>query len=389
MNTARAREIEEIASDWLIRRDSGEWSLPDDAALQQWLNLATANRVAFLRLELAWEDAARLKALGAGVQGDRPAAPGSWNLTPFFEGEAEDEARQALASAASEVPDVECSLSKADLHDHVSQSGESVHAASSRTIVRQSKSVFFKKGSLIAAAASVVLAVGFATLLTFGPAGGRYATPVGGLASVPMADGSKVTLNTNSQIRIALTAHERSVELRQGEAFFEVSKDPQRPFVVRAGDKRVIAVGTKFSVRRDGDEIAVVVTEGKVRVAEGPGTSAFRDGGSADVFLTPGSIARMGESGVLVQRESLPDAEEMLSWRAGVLMFRNQTLADAVAEFNRYNARKLVIRDPAVASLKVEGNFRATSIDAFVRLLESGFPVHAEAQDDQIVLTAR
>jgi transmembrane sensor len=107
------------------------------------------------------------------------------------------------------------------------------------------------------------------------------------------------------------------------------------------------------------------------------------------VFLTPGSIARAGEAGVLVQRKTLPEAEEQLSWRAGVLMFRNQSLAEAAAEFNRYNLQKIVIRDPAVAALKIEGNFRATNVEAFVRLLESGFPVRAETQADQIVLATK
>jgi transmembrane sensor len=204
-----------------------------------------------------------------------------------------------------------------------------------------------------------------------------------------MADGSKVTLNTDSQIRISLTDTERRVELGHGEAYFEVSKDPNRPFIVRAGSKRVIAVGTKFSVRREGDDIEVVVTEGKVRLEDSAGGRESRADGSADVFLTPGSVARADEAGVLVQRMTLPEAEEQLSWRTGVLMFRDQSLQEAVAEFNRYNERKIVIEDPAVASLKIEGNFRATNLEAFVRLLESGFPVRAELKPDQIVLRSK
>src|SRR5262249_39417186 len=93
-----------------------------------------------------------------------------------------------------------------------------------------------------------------------------YRTPVGGIESVPTADGSTITLNTDSQIRVALSASERRIELKHGEAYFEVAHDPNRPFVVHAGNKRVIAVGTKFSVRRDYDDVQVVVTEGKVRL---------------------------------------------------------------------------------------------------------------------------
>ena len=70
-------------------------------------------------------------------------------------------------------------------------------------------------------------------------------------------------------------------------------------------------------------------------------------------------------------------------------MIRVQSLGEAAAEFNRYNVRKIVIQEPAVAALKIEGNFRATNVEAFVRLLESGFPVRAETKADQIVVAAK
>jgi transmembrane sensor len=376
MGTQRTHKIDAVASDWLIRRESGAWSAADQARLDEWLNAATLNRVAFLRLELAWEDAARLKALGAGIAGDRPPPPGHWNLTPFFDPPAsvssDNDPQTVLSEPASACPTIE----------------ESAYLAA--PAAGRAKPLGFRQRKLaLSAAAALLLAVGCGLYLAFAPNGERYATPVGGLASVPMPDGSNVTLNTDSQIRIALTDTERRVELGHGEAFFEVSKDPKRPFVVRAGDKRVIAVGTKFSVRREGDDIEIVVTEGKVRVEDGAARQDSRVGGSADVFLTPGSIARADDAGVLVQRRTLPEAEEHLSWRTGWLMFRDQGLADAIAEFNRYSARKIVIQDPAIASLKIEGNFRATNVEAFVRLLESGFPVRAEVRADQILLTAK
>jgi transmembrane sensor len=376
MGTQRTHKIDAVASDWLIRRESGAWSAADQARLDEWLNAATLNRVAFLRLELAWEDAKRLKALGAGIAGDRPPPPGRWNLTPFFDSHAsefsDNDPETVLSEPASARPTIE----------------ESPYLAA--PAAGRAKPLGLRQRKLaLSAAAALLFAVGGGLYLAFAPKGERYATPVGGLASVPMPDGSNVTLNTDSQIRIALTDTERRVELGHGEAFFEVSKDPKRPFVVRAGDKRVIAVGTKFSVRREGDDIEIVVTEGKVRVEDGAAGQDSRVGGSADVFLTPGSIARADDAGVLVQRRTLPEAEEHLSWRTGWLMFRDLGLADAIAEFNRYSARKIVIQDPAIASLKIEGNFRATNVEAFVRLLESGFPVRAEVRADQILLTAK
>jgi transmembrane sensor len=379
MGTERTHEIDVVASDWLIRRESGAWSAADQARLEEWLNASTLNRVAFLRLELAWEDAARLKALGAGIAGDRPPPPGHWNLTPFFDScppgppAAFEAGTQGVEPSL--VPEREPEEWAKVLQEDARGSGKGEAPR--------------RRGRFFAIAATLLIAVGVGAYVVRALHGDRYATPVGGFASVPMADGSKVTLNTDSQIQIALTDTERRVELKHGEAFFEVSKDPNRPFVVRAGRERVIAVGTKFSVRREGDDIEIVVTEGKVRVEGSAAGQGSRTDGLADVFLTPGSIARASEAGVLVQRKTLPEAEEQLSWRTGVLMFRDQSLQEAVAEFNRYNERKIVIQDPAVASLKIEGNFRATNVEAFVRLLESGFPVRAEAQPDQIVLIAR
>jgi transmembrane sensor len=358
MGTERTKQIDAAASAWLIRRDSESWSAGEQACFEEWLNASTLNRVAFLRLELAWDDAARLKALGAGIPGDRPPPPGHWNVTPFFDPTTPDPAPETESFQASEV--------------------------------RASGSIRLPRRRLrFVAAAALLLAIGVGTYLGLAPHGELYATPIGGLASVPMADGSQVTLNTDSQIRIALSETERRVELGHGEAFFEVSKDAARPFVVRAGNKRVIAVGTKFSVRREGNVVQVVVTEGKVRVEDRAPADGYRADGSADVFLTPGSIARADDSGVLVQRKTLPEAEQQLSWRSGVLMFRDQSLGVAAAEFNRYNVRKIVIREPSVAALKIEGNFRATNVEAFVRLLESGFPVRAETHEDQIVVAAR
>jgi len=228
------------------------------------------------------------------------------------------------------------------------------------------------------------------------------------MASVPMSDGSKITLNTDSQIRLAVSEKERHVELDQGEAFFEVVRDATRPFVVSAGSKRVIAVGTKFSVRRIGSDIRVFVAEGKVRVEDDSRASSFRlsrapsisspaqkephpqplytDAGNAEVLVAAGGIAHTGDAGIVVQENVEPQVEDHLSWRAGYLIFRETPLADAVAEFNRYNDEKIVIRDQHVAQIRFSGKIKPTSADAFLRLLEEAFPVRAERSGSQIVL---
>jgi transmembrane sensor len=348
-------QIEERASQWLARRDSADWSAGDQAEFQSWLEQSTAHMVAFVRLEAAWKQARRLKALGAGVPPGQAPAPEEWLLTPFFDKPLIDKQEPVEPSAPA-----------------ATDSGLSAH----------------RRRLLRGVAASVLLATIGTAAWYVGSVRPDYSTPVGGLASVPISDGSKVTLNTDSRIRVAITETQRRVELQQGEAFFEVAKDAQRPFVVAAGTKRIVAVGTAFSVRRIGNDVRVAVTEGRVRVedaAERPlAVTSFDE---KTMLVSAGSTARANDAGVLIQDKPIPEIESDLSWRTGYLIFRDLALADAVAEFNRYNARKIVIDDQAVARIRISGKFRSTQFEAFVRLLEDGFPVHAQNTDDRVLLT--
>lgn len=312
-------QSERAAAAWIARRDSGTWTEADAADFNQWLEQSPSHRVAYYRLNAAWQEAGRL---------------------------------QALVGNAQPVP------KRPQLSD------------------RQ-----IRWRSL---AAAVVLAIGIGIVVfkaTHLPQG-THATVVGGMERLPLADGSRVTLNTNSQVSIALSATERRVTLKHGEAFFEVAKDPKRPFVVAAGDKRIIAVGTAFSVRREGDEMRLIVSEGTVRM-ETPSKQITPPGP-----LSAGSIVRARPDGMLVQTGALADIERTLSWRNGVLTFRDTLLSNAVSEFNRYNTRQIVIEDERVAALQIGGIFRATQPEAFVNLLSEGFPIHVVMEDERIVLTA-
>jgi transmembrane sensor len=232
-----------------------------------------------------------------------------------------------------------------------------------------------------AIAAGIVLAIAAGLAIYRFEPGQRYSTSVGGLSTVPTADGSLIILNTDSQIEVRFTTRERRIELKKGEAFFEVAKDPARPFTVYANRQRVVAVGTKFSVRLDPGTIHVAVTEGTVRLEDHAGAN---DGWVA------GTVADIENSHISVKRRPIPEIEQALSWRAGYIVLDGTPLAEAVAEFNRYNTRQLMIGDSSLAALKVEGNFRANNLDGFVRLLEQGFEVEAgEAGEGRIVLSQK
>ena len=354
---AASNDVERSAADWLARRDGGRWGAGEDEALDAWLSAAVEHRVAFLRLQSAWEELGRLKALGAGLR-NGPPARGHWSAT--FAGTAPRAGERADAGEAGGGP---------DLRDVVFARRAPVRRGSLRGFA-----------ALSASAAVVALALGWHWMPA--TATSSHRTSLGATEVVALADGSQTTLASDSRIDVSLSRSRRVVDLQRGEAFFDAARDPRRPFVVEAGERRVVAVGTRFSVRRDGPDLRVVVTEGTVRLE-----SQARGGTAQPAALLPaGSVARATADGVLVQAGSVADAERLLGWRDGLLVFRDTTLAEAAAEFNRYNARKLVVADAEVAALRVGGSFRWANAEAFARLLEQGFPVHAEYRDDRIVL---
>ena len=346
-------QIERTAAAWLARRDAGAWSPDDQAALDAWLQEATAHRVAFLRLETTWRRADRLRALGAGRGDPTPPPRGEWTFTPFARtNEADTRLRTRRPPLRAWTP--------------------------MRRLSR----------GLLAVAACLALAA------VLWPAWHRpsavesasYATAVGALREVPLADGSRITLSSDSRVRVTYSRDERHIELQQGEAFFEVAKNPGRPFTVVAGERRVTAVGTRFDVRRERADLRVVVTQGVVRLE----AQAGADGQRQPVTLLPaGSVALASGDGVTVQSGPVAQAEDRLSWRNGFLVFHDTPLASVAAEFNRYNTHKIVVGDAATGALRIGGNFRWSNAEAFVRLLQQGFPVRVEHRADAIVLRHR
>lgn len=360
-----AEAIEDVAATWFWRKDSGHWTDQDQAELDAWLNQSTAHRVAYLRLRAGWRGAERLKALGAGIPRGEVPPPGQWGHDRFLGGK----------NAGKQEP------AAVFLHESRTRDAASL----------ESRSRFKLRWALAITAILALSVTLYVQNLHLWWAAGQYSTAVGGMDTISLADGSRVTLNTDTRIRVDFREKERRIELSQGEAFFVVAKDAMRPFVVYADNKRVTAVGTQFSVRRDADDIKVVVTEGRVKLEQVPAIPQLENlihAPPPPTLLTAGAVARTAKSDVLVQTGSAPDVEQLLSWRSGYLTFEGTPLADAVAEFNRYNARKIVIDDPNLAALRIGGNFRANNTDAFLWLLRSGFHVESEEQGDRVILKA-
>jgi transmembrane sensor len=197
-------------------------------------------------------------------------------------------------------------------------------------------------------------------------------TEIGERSQLLLPDGSKVTLNTGSAIHADYTGHDRRVILVRGEAFFDVAKDTSRPFIVSAGSRQVIAVGTAFDVRLQDSRVKVTLVEGKVRVlriAASNTTATPPSQPLSAVMLEAGSVLVARDDGA-DQVERL-DADRATSWKGGKLVFDGERLADVVAEMNRYSREKLEIADAALQDRQVSGVFEPTGGAVFAKALEA------------------
>lgn len=217
-----------------------------------------------------------------------------------------------------------------------------------------------------------------------------FATARGEQKKVNLPDGSTLWLDTTTQAEVALYRQRREVRLTDGQALFAVQSNPDQPFDVLTGGTRITVVGTRFSVRRTrsglGAEgsVSVVVEEGRVRVASR--SAAHKMDSSSSVELSAGQSIIADAAGALgpVNRDDAPAA----TWREGRVSFSGTPLMQALAEFERYGDTGLVIRDPAVAALKVNGSFDLRQIGAFARALPRVLPVQLSTRDGQTEIIA-
>jgi transmembrane sensor len=206
-----------------------------------------------------------------------------------------------------------------------------------------------------------------------------YRTAVGERRTVELPDGSVVTLNTRTVLRTQRNGDRRLIFLEEGQAFFQVAKHPERPFVVTAAGRTITALGTAFDVRVDDDEFKVTLVEGKVRVESvvpaiqqrTPGSQAPAITNAPDVQATEmvaGSqlIAPANED----WRITRTNVETETSWTKGRLIFNRERLRDVVDELNRYSDRKIVLADADLADVPISGTFKPGDVSSFVAAME-------------------
>jgi transmembrane sensor len=198
----------------------------------------------------------------------------------------------------------------------------------------------------------------------------KVTTGLGEQHSEVLPDHSIVELNTQSEIRVGFTAAERRVELVRGEAFFDVSKDPTRPFIVVTDLATAKAVGTRFSVYRAQSGTIVTVAEGRVLVRDkqAPVDTDAGPSGPADVVeVIPGTQAEAQPGRPVQMRQA--NVERTFAWRERRLVFDGESLSRVVEEFNRYNSPPLVISDPRLREQRISGVFGANDPESLLDFL--------------------
>lgn len=237
-----------------------------------------------------------------------------------------------------------------------------------------------------AMAAAVAGAVTLAALLQLDSARGpveesAYAAPIGTIRAVRLADGSVVTLDTDSRIAVRFEGPRREVTLLSGRARFAVAHDAARPFVVIAGERAVVATGTLFDVRIRPSGLEVTLIEGGVDLQW---TGAPSAGGPRR--LHPGETATWTSGPAMMVERAAAGAA---SWTSGVFSAEGLPLRDLVAEANRYAPRKIVLADPSLGSIQVSGAFRLGDSDALALQLAAALDLRATHRADGTILLAR
>lgn len=223
-------------------------------------------------------------------------------------------------------------------------------------------------------------------------AGEVYSTSIGEQSVVNLPDGTILALNTNSLVRVNYTDQRRLLELERGEVNVQVAHDQSRPLSVIAGDKVIQAVGTVFNIEIHKDQlIELLVTEGKVLVGvhrRQTNVEVLSTGSSQPVVAVSGGEGLMlGSSDEEIKRIEPEEIEVKLSWKQGNLIFRGESLDDAVAEIGRYTSVEFVILDEDLKKLRISGLFRAGDVDGLLDTLRENFNIyHTRVGEEKVLL---
>ncbi|MGC6400301.1 FecR family protein [Sphingomonas sp. FW199] len=241
------------------------------------------------------------------------------------------------------------------------------------------------KAAQVAAAALLLLIVGNLVYANLKPAnlgaGSQIASKIGEIRSMTLGDGSRLTLDTDSEVEVRFDSGERRLNLIRGRARFAVAHDRERPFVVHAGQREVIAHGTLFDVDLGNSAVVVTLLQGSVEVRHSAAVGAAKGGR----LLKPGQqLATSAKAPDKLVEARVIDG----NWPSGMLSFEDAPLADVVIAANRYGRHAIILRDPALGRLRFTGTFKSGDQNALARLIGRTFALDVSQDANRNYLLA-
>lgn len=339
--------IREQASEWLVRFSEGDVDADAREAFTHWLRTSPEHVWAYLRVSAFWHDAELIdKATRGDIDALVERALGENNVVPLRE----------------------------------------TGAVSAPSVTAERGVPSFRPWAIAAGLMIVCVGMLFAVLQFYG--GQSYATGIGELRTVTLADGSRVELNARSRINVRFSDSRRYVELLEGQALFSVAKDAARPFIVRSGGTDVKAVGTQFDVNRKPTGTVVTVFEGRVVVSQ---PASERATGVPAAAQSPRVLLSPGDQVTATARTITPAKKANLAaataWTEGLLMFDSAPLSEVVREFNRHNIKPMLIMDARLLDLRISGIFPASGAERLTGFLQERFGIAVQEREDAIRLS--
>lgn len=327
---AMTRRLEE-ASEWLIRLQEEDLAESEIARWMAWCDSDPENRRAFERLWPLWQA-----------------------FDPVTSGSAHEAAERVATRASAERPRAPSAF--------VSNRARLGLALAAAILIAVCGGVFWLHAGDRSETVGEVARVGSA------PAQHRELT---------LPDGSGVELGARSAVKIDFKGPQRRIELGEGQAFFTVKHDKERPFVVIAGDLQVVAVGTAFDVLRSGHRVTVTVQEGIVDVSAGHSGGAQRELALSQPLRVPqgSQVVYDATQGDTPTLRSI-DVAAATAWREGRLEYVAEPLTSVVANLNRYASHPIRVEGDGLDSLRYTGTIEVRSIDEWLRALPHVFPVN-------------
>lgn len=426
-------QIYEEASDWIVKHRDGGLDAREKKYFDAWLRESPQHMRAYLEMSSVWEDV--------------PTLDPTWNPSAdelVARARADDNV-VSLSSPSHVAAPLSSRTETADDGTHGSESDRRATAAGTFPRFREASAqaalrltgeevVHAKRKArfIYALAASILIMVASGWLYL---QRGVYTTDIGEQRSLALTDGSTVELNSRSRIKVQYTEYERRIDLLEGQALFQVAKNKTRPFVVQTGNTRVRAVGTAFDVYRASSGTVVTVVEGRVAVhskerlegaasarpqnsgdsshasshapealdagTENASRQAHGDAtGSASPQEAPGIQAIAGEvllaageqiivSPLAVVSLRRANVAAATAWTRRSLVFDSSPLTEVAQEFNRYNTRPLVIKDPQLADFHVSGVFSSVEPSLLLRFLRTQPELVVEETDTEIRISKK